>query len=193
MDRADGKQAGRVVFRTKWFDVEELDSGDANGPYYRLTGQDAVVIFALTRAMEVVLVRQFRPARGHTTLELPAGGIEAGETADAAARRELREETGCDVDELHALGAGGLRLDRDSAVLHTYVAFGAHMPVGAARDGPEEVVTLPLAEFLDLVEKGSFEQLGALSAVLQAFLRFRDRLEPVFRSGNPEHAQRDKP
>jgi hypothetical protein len=41
-----------------------------------------------------VFVRQFRPGIGAVHYELPAGVVEAGEAIEAAARRELLEETG---------------------------------------------------------------------------------------------------
>jgi ADP-ribose pyrophosphatase len=43
---------------------------------------------------QVTLVRQQRAPAGGPLLELPAGGVEEGETPLATARRELREETG---------------------------------------------------------------------------------------------------
>lgn len=43
---------------------------------------------------KIILVKQFRPALGCFTLELPAGLIDAGETPEQAGIRELREETG---------------------------------------------------------------------------------------------------
>lgn len=54
----------------------------------------AVVIVALTVQREVILVRQYRPPIDQETLELPAGIIEPGESAEQAAKRELAEETG---------------------------------------------------------------------------------------------------
>ena len=61
---------------------------------------DAVCVFAVlkrrgeTTRGETLLVRQFRPATGGETIELPAGLIDDGETAETAALRELREECG---------------------------------------------------------------------------------------------------
>jgi ADP-ribose pyrophosphatase len=54
----------------------------------------AVAVVAVDRDDVVTLVRQRRPAVGGTVLELPAGGLEPGESPLESARRELREETG---------------------------------------------------------------------------------------------------
>ena len=43
---------------------------------------------------ETLLVKQFRPPMGRTTIEFPAGLIDKNETPAQAAVRELREETG---------------------------------------------------------------------------------------------------
>jgi 8-oxo-dGTP pyrophosphatase MutT (NUDIX family) len=63
------------------------------------SGVDAVVILALlksaaTQTVETLLVRQFRPPVGRVTIELPAGLVDAGESPEQAALRELKEETG---------------------------------------------------------------------------------------------------
>lgn len=42
----------------------------------------------------IVLIAQFRPPLGCTCLEVPAGLVDAGETPEQAAIRELHEETG---------------------------------------------------------------------------------------------------
>jgi ADP-ribose pyrophosphatase len=54
----------------------------------------SVAIVAVDRERRVVLVGQFREAARRVLLELPAGGVQAGEVLLASARRELREETG---------------------------------------------------------------------------------------------------
>ncbi|PYE56292.1 NUDIX hydrolase [Deinococcus yavapaiensis] len=57
----------------------------------------AVVILAL-RDGKMLCVRQQRRVVGADTLEVPAGLIDEGETPEAAARRELSEETNFDGD-----------------------------------------------------------------------------------------------
>lgn len=55
------------------------------------------VIALLKRTLHkdcVVMVKQFRPPLGCCSLEFPAGLIDEGETAEVAALRELKEETG---------------------------------------------------------------------------------------------------
>jgi ADP-ribose pyrophosphatase len=70
------------------FDVERRDGRDVvvHGP--------AVAIVAVDGEKRVVLVRQQRVPAGGSLVELPAGGIDSGEAPLAAAKRELREETG---------------------------------------------------------------------------------------------------
>ncbi|MEO7817628.1 MAG: NUDIX hydrolase [Actinomycetota bacterium] len=52
-----------------------------------------VTVVAITRADELVLVRQYRHALGSVGLELPGGFVD-DEDPIAAGQRELREETG---------------------------------------------------------------------------------------------------
>ncbi len=55
---------------------------------------DGVLVLAFTPGGELVMVRQWRHPLQRETLELPSGLMEPGETPEAAAVRELREETG---------------------------------------------------------------------------------------------------
>lgn len=54
----------------------------------------ALVIATMKPSGRIVLVRQFRPPLGAYSLEFPAGLIDPGESIEAAAARELCEETG---------------------------------------------------------------------------------------------------
>ncbi|XP_042209219.1 ADP-sugar pyrophosphatase-like [Homarus americanus] len=63
-----------------------------------LSEQDSVAVTAvINRAghpSALVLIKQFRPPLKAYTIEMPAGLVDTGETAEAAALRELKEETG---------------------------------------------------------------------------------------------------
>ena len=52
------------------------------------------VLAAVTGEGKLVMVRQYRKPAGRVMLEVPAGKIDPGESAEAAAKRELKEETG---------------------------------------------------------------------------------------------------
>jgi ADP-ribose pyrophosphatase len=62
--------------------------------FYVMHLADAVHAIALTPDDQVVLVRQFRAASAHDSLEPPGGLLEPGEDPRAAGARELLEETG---------------------------------------------------------------------------------------------------
>ena len=55
------------------------------------------------RGREVLLIRRARDP-GCGTWALPGGAQRLGETVEQAARRELREETGLEVGDLHLAG-----------------------------------------------------------------------------------------
>jgi ADP-ribose pyrophosphatase len=55
----------------------------------------SAVMLAVDEKKRILLVRQFRLPAERYLWELPAGKIDAGETPLQAAKRELKEETGC--------------------------------------------------------------------------------------------------
>jgi 8-oxo-dGTP diphosphatase len=78
----------------------------------------------------IVLVRRKNPPPGWA---LPGGFVEAGESAAAAARRELQEETGLDVDlsELFHVYADPARDPRGPTLSVVFIGRASGTPVGA--------------------------------------------------------------
>ncbi|KAF4472441.1 ADP-ribose pyrophosphatase [Fusarium albosuccineum] len=59
-----------------------------------IDGVGIVAILDKPTGKEIILQKQYRPPIDMVTIEVPAGLIDEGETAEQAAIRELREETG---------------------------------------------------------------------------------------------------
>jgi 8-oxo-dGTP diphosphatase len=89
----------------------------------------------------IVLVRRRHPPPGWA---LPGGFVEAGESAAAAARRELREETGLDVElvELFHVYADPARDPRGPTLSAVFIGRGRGIPTGA--DDAAEARVFPL-------------------------------------------------
>jgi ADP-ribose pyrophosphatase len=93
-----------VILDTKWFQFVARRPPGYTQPHYSVQTLDYVHVVAMTPKGELLLVRQFRPAVWETTLELPGGHVELGQTPELAARTELLEETGYEAERFEFLG-----------------------------------------------------------------------------------------
>ncbi len=135
----------------------------------------AVAIVALTTADDVVLLRQFHHPIGRSLVGLPAGTLEPGEAPDAAARRELLEETGYAAGSLRELASyytsPGYTDERMTIFLATDCATA---PVQRDPDELIAVAAVPLTASPALVAPGS-EQLRDAKSLIGLLLLLRER------------------
>lgn len=172
----------KTVGTTKWLALETVDYTDEKGRNRkwdmatRTTKQlgipDAVVIIPLLRnkgepssTTETILVEQYRVPVQAVTLEFPAGLIDEGETAEQAAIRELKEETGFVGHLAKAFGSRELCMT-PGMVNETIKVVIVHVdlddaknqnPVQELDDGEHVIVKrVPLRQGLtEMMEKGS--------------------------------------
>jgi ADP-ribose pyrophosphatase len=112
----------------------------------------AVAIVAVDAQDRVLLVRQERPAVGGKVLELPAGILEPGEEPSAAAKRELREETGLHGGEWVELGSVLTSPGFTDERIHLFVATGLQEGDDDPDDGEDlEIVRVPMSELAGLL------------------------------------------
>ncbi len=153
-----------------------LPDGGIKDPYYVLERSDAAIVFPLTAAGEVVLVRQYRPPLEMMELGLPAGLVEEGERPKDAARRELAEETGYSGGEWEQLGSLASSPSLKDNWAYLFLARGVEETAAPDPDEHElvEVVRVPLRELPDLVHTGEIVSSSGVAAVMLALERLRE-------------------
>ena len=122
-----------------------------------------VAIVALDGQGDVLLVRQYRLPVRQSLLEIPAGGVDSGESPEEAAQRELQEETGQRAGRLERLCSFFASPGYCDEYMHLYLAT-ALEPSALAADADEriEVVRLPLDEALRLIERGEIRDVKTI-------------------------------
>jgi ADP-ribose pyrophosphatase len=152
-----------------------LPDGGVKDPYYVIERPDAAIIFPLTESGEVVLVSQYRPPLEMMELGLPAGLVEDGERPEAAARRELSEETGYTGGEWEPLGAVASSPSLKDNWAYLFLARGVGQTTAPDPDEHElvEVIRLPVEELLNLVRSGKIVSSSGVAAIMLALRRLR--------------------
>lgn len=113
-----------------------------------------VAILALTADQRVILAKQYRPGPEKMLAEVPGGGVEQGELPEAAAQRELLEETGYTGDMQYVAESypGGYSTMQQ----YNFVATNCRRVAQPRLDANEfiDVVELPLEDFRALLRSG---------------------------------------
>lgn len=163
----------KAVFSSPWVTLIEktvqFSQDEPAEAYYCLTQADYVAVLAVTESGRVPLVRQYRPAVESFTWELPAGTVDAGETPEQAARRELREETGLTAAEAVDLGRflpDTGRLDVRSCAFFVRASGTPE----ALTEHRLDVRYVTPAELLDMVRSGEFQHQIHLAVLASAML-----------------------
>jgi len=132
-----------------------------------------IAVVAVDGEDNVLLVRQYRLATAKELLEIPAGGIDPGESPEAAVIREMREETGLRPDKVERLTGFYLSPGFCSEYLHLFlVSEFEHDPLSAEDSAGIELVRVPVSQIRELIAAGKIED-GKSIAGLLMFLELK--------------------
>ena len=167
-DLTEKTLAARRVFTGKLISVDVLDIELPDG---RRTTREvvrhgaAVGILARRPDGKFVFVRQYRKAVEEALVEIVAGGVEPGESPEAAARRETAEETGYDVARLERLTTIVCTPGYCEERIHLFYAEVQEKPHGQHQDPDENVhpVVLDEAEVEAAIRGGTLFDSKSLS------------------------------
>lgn len=132
----------------------------------------AVAVIAVRDDGRLVLVRNRRVAVGRTLLEFCAGKLEKGEDPQAAAARELEEETGYSAGRIERLGEFFTSPGFADERMHVFLATELRPVPQRLEPGEEiEVVLMETAELEQAMATGAVEDGKTLGAYLLWTLR----------------------
>lgn len=149
-----------TIWQGKIFSVEVLtvELSDGSQDKREIVRHNGGAGVCAIRDGKMCLVRQYRVALGRTTLEIPAGKLDANEDPAVCAARELTEETGLVAGFLEPLavsaGAPGFNNEKTRIFMARDLRQGDATP-----DEGEfvDVVWLPVADVVEAIRAGLIE------------------------------------
>jgi 8-oxo-dGTP pyrophosphatase MutT (NUDIX family) len=160
----------KTILRTELFDVKEINLEDSKGKrriHHEAERVPIVSVFPLTDKYEIYLISQYRPMLKKTVLEAVAGHIEKKETIIAAARRELKEETGIEAQQLEEIARIQMSGSVFKSTANLFLAKGLEIGDNNLDDTEEiSVVKMPLTTAVEKVMLGEINHATSMIGIM---------------------------
>lgn len=163
----------RTVYGSPWLDLVlvdvEIPGGDRFEHHVVRAPAEAAGVIVHDERRGVLLLWRHRFITDTWGWEIPAGRVDPGESIGDAARREVLEETGWRVDELHPLIAYHPTNGFSDQRFNVFVAHGAEH-VGDPTDPgeSERIEWVPVADLRQIIASGLMGDGLSLTGVLAA-------------------------
>lgn len=163
--------SSETIFKGRIFDLRVDTIREGSLEYQReiVVHAGSAVIVPLFDDGSVALVRQYRHAAGGFQLELPAGGIEQGETFEQAAARELEEEIGFRAGKIEKLTEFYVSPGFLTEKMHVFLATElTESTQNLDDDEIVEIVRIPLTEAIQMTQDGRIEDAKTIVGLMMA-------------------------
>ncbi len=161
----------KTVARTRLFHVERLDLRFSNGrevqfERLRSSSAGAVLVVPMLDRQTVLMIREYAAGVERYELALPKGRMEAGESPQEAANREIMEEVGFGARRIRHIKSLTLAPGYFSHVTHVLLAEDLY-PQRREGDEPEaiEVVPWQLDDLTDLITRHECTEARSIAAL----------------------------
>ena len=130
----------------------------------------AAAIVPLISDNELIMVRQYRYALKRETLEIPAGKIDKGESAEECIKRELAEETGFEAKAIKWLYTYAPAVGYSNELIHLYLGSDLEKLGNKVNDGEiSSLEILTIDEVLGMIR--NHEIVDSKTIIALAFVR----------------------
>ena len=173
-EKAGGPRARRLssrrVYTGKVLSLDVDDVEEPGGVHTRrevVRHSGSVAVLAIQDDGKIVLVRQYRYPVDDFVWELPAGRLDAGESPEQAAQRELQEEIGYKAGRLQKMAFFHTTPGFCDESMHVFRATGL-VPSKAPGDEDEriEVQAFSLSDLEAMIDRGEIHEGKTLVAIL---------------------------
>ncbi len=172
------------VYQSRVFSVYDIESLSPEGEtktFCTLSAPDWVIVVPIIKNADntdsFLMVNQWRHGSARLSMEFPGGVIDAGESADEAAARELQEETGKTAEKLIRLAD----IYPNPAILenktHIYLAYCGTDTQRQSLDEDEfvETETIPVEEVLAKMGQSPYDH-ALMCTALFLYLQHKKKM-----------------
>jgi ADP-ribose pyrophosphatase len=118
---------------------------------------------------QLLLIRQYRYAADGFVYEIPAGRLDAGETPEVCARRELKEEVGCTAERVEPLFTMYTTPGFTDEKIHLFMAVGlTHGVTQHESDEFMDLMPVSLSRALEMIERNEITDCKTALGILYA-------------------------
>lgn len=170
--------SSEYVYRDNWLKARKETCQRPDGkiiePYYIVEHANWVSGVGITEDNQVVLIKQYRHALGEVCIEIPGGCVDKEDASfEAAAKREMAEETGYVFSEAEYLGFCSPNPAINCNLMHMFLLKGGVKKQEQSLDQNEDIkiFLVPLDELFQMVLDREIHQAMHISAVMLALQR----------------------